>query len=87
MESLQQLEMGDSWNRSMGVVDYQLAIRPLVLGPGLYRVTVDILSHGGVMATRSLVLEVVTTDTPSGGVPLLHYPSVKIAVTQPWIWT
>ncbi len=51
-----------------------LAMRPLVLGPGVYRATVELLELGAVAAMRSIVFEVVAKDVPTGGRPALLYP-------------
>jgi lipopolysaccharide transport system ATP-binding protein len=57
-----------------GSMRYRIAMRPLVLGAGLYRSTLELLDHGQVVATKSIVFEVVARQVPKGGNPVLLYP-------------
>jgi lipopolysaccharide transport system ATP-binding protein len=58
----------------MGCLGYRIAMRPLVLGAGLYRATVELLDGRDVVAMRSTMLEVVARRSPTGGRPVLLYP-------------
>lgn len=48
---------------------------PLVLGQGVYRLEASVMHHGVQQATRSVIFEVFTQKPPSGGNPMLLYPS------------
>jgi len=58
----------------MGCLGYRIAMRPLVLGAGLYRATIELLDGRDVVAMRSTMLEVVARRSPTGGRPVLLYP-------------
>ena len=56
------------------VLRYRVAMRPLVLGTGIYRATVELLDSPDVLAMRSILFEVVARRAPTGGRPALLYP-------------
>lgn len=64
----------DGMRACIGTVGYSIAMRPVVLGTGIYRATVELLDHREMVAMRSIVLEVVAWNTPTGGRPVLLYP-------------
>src|SRR5438093_10234371 len=57
-----------------GILRYRVAMRPLVLGAGIYRATVEVRDCGEVASMRSFVLEVTARQAPTGGRPALLYP-------------
>lgn len=74
VESLQRGDARAGGQEFRGTLGYRIAMRPLVLGPGVYRATVELLELGAVAAMRSIVFEVVAKDAPTGGKPALLYP-------------
>ena len=58
----------------LGSIRYRIAMRPVVLGPGLYRCTIELLELGQVVAARSTVFEVSSPEALTGGRPALVYP-------------
>ena len=67
-------EGGAAGGAVRGAVGYTIEMRPLVLGPGVYQVVVELLEMGEVVAERSTVVEVVASLVPTGGRPALLYP-------------
>jgi lipopolysaccharide transport system ATP-binding protein len=59
----------------------ELAMRPLVLGPGIYRMRAQLLADGKAAADRHTVFEVFSRHPPTGGRPALIYPA-SIAVSR-----
>ncbi len=53
---------------------YSVAMQPLVLGPGVYRVIVELLEMDEVAAERSTIVDVVAERVPTGGRTALLYP-------------
>ncbi len=65
----------EEWRRDPGgVLRYRVSLRPLVLGAGIYRATVEVRDGGQVAAMRSCVVEVTARQAPTGGRPALLYP-------------
>jgi lipopolysaccharide transport system ATP-binding protein len=65
----------EEWRRDpAAVLRYHVALRPLVLGAGVYCATVEVRDGEEVAAMRSFVLEVTARQTPTGGRPALLYP-------------
>jgi len=58
----------------VGSIAYRIAMRPVVFGTGMYRARIELLDDKEVVATRSIVLEVVADHAPVGGRPVLLYP-------------
>ncbi|MGQ0812301.1 MAG: hypothetical protein ACT4OO_13910, partial [Nitrospiraceae bacterium] len=56
-------------------LDFAIMMRPVVLGPGLYRAVIELLEHDTVLAVRSQPFRVVAKAVPTGGQPVLLYPS------------
>ena len=54
----------------------QIGMRPVVLGPGVYRCNLTLHTSSQVLAERATVVEVVAADTPRGGRSALLYPAV-----------
>jgi homopolymeric O-antigen transport system ATP-binding protein len=52
-----------------------IGMRPVVLGPGVYRCRLAAHTPSQVVAERAIVIEVVATDMPRGGRSALLYPS------------
>ncbi|OLC93711.1 MAG: hypothetical protein AUH86_16150 [Acidobacteria bacterium 13_1_40CM_4_58_4] len=59
----------------------KLGMRPLVLGPGVYRADLLLLEAGAVVSALQKVFEVRTDNPLIGGVPTLIYPS-SVTVRQ-----
>ncbi|MNX28578.1 hypothetical protein D3C86_586870 [compost metagenome] len=57
------------------VLRLSMAMRPLVLGQGVYRLSETLWHEGAEQANRSVIFEVFTQKPPAGGRPLLLYPS------------
>ena len=53
----------------------RIGMRPLVLGPGVYRFKLEVVAGSDALAERSAVVEVVATDAPRGGRCALVYPA------------
>lgn len=56
-----------------------IAMRPLVLGPAVYRLSVEVLDGDEPVAERSTIVEVIAEQKPRGGVPALLYPCAVTA--------
>ncbi|MBX6322156.1 MAG: ABC transporter ATP-binding protein [Rhodospirillaceae bacterium] len=67
-----------------GRFDFAIAMRPVVLGPGVYRAELALIDGDAVVAGRAHVFEVRTDDPLLGGVPTLLYPSrLKVRALSP----
>lgn len=83
MERLDGLVVADSLLSVEGVragaptgdAGFRIAMRPLVLGAGVYRATLDLLDRSVVVASRSTIVEVAVRQAPTGGKPVLLYPA------------
>ncbi|KDC38374.1 ABC transporter ATP-binding protein [Bordetella bronchiseptica] len=62
-----------------GVARVQFAMRPLVLGQGVYRLEIAAELDQALVASRSMIFEVFVRQPPTGGVPMLLYPSEATA--------
>ncbi|ARP78914.1 ABC transporter ATP-binding protein [Bordetella genomosp. 6] len=62
-----------------GVARVQFAMRPLVLGQGVYRLEITAEHGQAIVASRSMIFEVFVRQPPTGGVPMLLYPSEATA--------
>ncbi|MFJ0386264.1 ABC transporter ATP-binding protein [Bordetella bronchiseptica] len=62
-----------------GVARVQFAMRPLVLGQGVYRLEIAAELGQALVASRSMIFEVFVRQPPTGGVPMLLYPSEATA--------
>ena len=67
-------EWGGARGAIRGAVGYTIDMRPLVLGPGVYQVVLELLEMGEVVAERSTVVDVLASHVPTGGQPALLYP-------------
>jgi lipopolysaccharide transport system ATP-binding protein len=74
VDSVQGVPIREEEHGLMGSFGYRIAMRPLVLGAGLYRATVELLDGCDGVAMRSTMLEVVARRPPTGGRPVLLYP-------------
>jgi len=74
VDSVQGASIREEEHGLMGRLGYRIAMRPLVLGAGLYRAAVELLDGSAVVAMRSTMLEVVARRPPTGGRPVLLYP-------------
>jgi homopolymeric O-antigen transport system ATP-binding protein len=54
----------------------RIGMRPLVLGAGVYRLSLELRTGGELLADRSTAIEVVAPDAPRGGRTALLYPSI-----------
>ncbi len=81
VESLQEGSGRNGGQPFVGSIGYRIAMRPVVLGAGIYRARIELLDHKEVVATRSIVLEVVADHAPTGGRPVLLYPC-SVSVQQ-----
>ena len=59
----------------VGTVTYSIGMRPLVLSPGMYRIMVELLDTGEIVAERSTLVEIIAENVPTGGQTALLYPS------------
>ncbi|KDD10915.1 ABC transporter ATP-binding protein [Bordetella bronchiseptica] len=62
-----------------GAARVQFAMRPLVLGQGVYRLEIAAELGQTLVASRSMIFEVFVRQPPTGGVPMLLYPSEATA--------
>ncbi|CCJ47464.1 ABC transporter ATP-binding protein [Bordetella parapertussis] len=60
---------------SQGDIAFQLRMKRVVMGQGVYRLDLVVARHGTEQAAQSRIFEVYTQTPPSGGVPILLYPS------------
>jgi lipopolysaccharide transport system ATP-binding protein len=70
---------GDLAPAGSGRARYGIALRPLVLAPAVYRLSIELLAGEVVVAQRSTVVEVVARDVPVGGRPALLFPCALAA--------
>jgi hypothetical protein len=54
-------------------------LRPLALGPGVYRVIAEVLDGETVVAARSTIVQIRASQAPVGGASALLYPCVVTA--------
>lgn len=76
-------ECGKVTKSFQGVIGYSIAMRPLVLAPGVYRMVVELMDKDQVVAERSTIVEVVALRVPTGGRTALLYPCS--VTTQPTV--
>ncbi len=58
----------------IGRVAYAISMRPLVLSPAIYRITIELLDGDEIVAERSTIVEVIAEKVPTGGRTALLYP-------------
>jgi lipopolysaccharide transport system ATP-binding protein len=71
--------VSDLCSKDHGEIALNIAMRPLLLGPAIYRVTVKVRDRDVLAAQRSAIFEAVASDSPVGGRPALMYPAIVIA--------
>lgn len=69
------IEVPAAGHRTGEEVRLSMAMRPLVLGQGVYRMAETVWHGGDEQANRSVIFEVFTQKPPAGGRPLMLYPS------------
>lgn len=65
---------GQDYVQEDGSLGMEVAMEPLVLGTGIYRLDVSLGVDAGVVAEASGIFEVRTSNAPPGGKPTLLYP-------------